>query len=59
MQQDRCEACGQEIQAVCSASKRLDCQDTYPGINCDGHRCMRCCIRERTAALTRKKTNGL
>ena len=50
MQQITCEACGQEIPAVCPDNKRQDCLKIY-GIKCDGHRCVRCCIRERTAAL--------
>lgn len=58
MQQIKCEACGQEIQAVCPDSKRLDCLSVYPSIKCNGHRCTRCCIRERFEALSRKKTNG-
>ena len=56
MQPISCETCGHEVQEVCHASKRMDCLNTYPGIKCNGHRCFRCCIRERTEALTGKNT---
>jgi len=56
MQQVVCGACGQVIHAICPASKRLECEKIYPGIKCDGYRCLGCCIRGRNAALIGKKT---